>query len=371
MPSTSDYYEVLGVGQEATADEIKKAYRSRARDVHPDTSDHEDAEERFKQLNEAYEVLSDSDKRANYDRFGTAEPQGGFQGGYGYGDPFGGGVGDLFSVIFDTMAGGGGRQQVRPEGRDMSAQVVVTLDEAFTGVSKQVAYTRLTPCTTCSGSGAAEGGTVTSCPVCHGTGQVSSARRTILGTFQSMAPCERCGATGQVIDPPCPTCDSQGRIHARESVSIDVPAGVYDGQAITVPGKGEAGLRGARGGDLVVTIRVRQHDFLHREGDDLHARTGVPAYRATLGGEIEVPVFDGKVAVKVHAGAQNGDTMTVRGQGMPRQRGGRGDLIVHVNLVVPTRLTKAQRKLLEELAESMGDARTPSKLDRVRDWLGL
>ena len=170
MPATRDYYEVLGVAKEASADEIKKAFRSRAREVHPDTSDHDNAEELFKELNEAYEVLSDPDKRANYDRFGTAAPQGGFPGGgYGYGDPFGGGgVGDLFSVIFDGVMGGNARSQARPEGRDMSAQVVVTLEEAASGVSKQVAYGRTAPCEMCSGTGAAEGGTVETCPDCHG-----------------------------------------------------------------------------------------------------------------------------------------------------------------------------------------------------------
>jgi molecular chaperone DnaJ len=253
----------------------------------------------------------------------------------------------------------------------MSAQVVVTLDEAFTGATKQVAYSRVAPCVTCDGSGAAEGGSATTCGVCHGTGQVSSARRTFLGTFQSVAPCETCEATGTVIDPPCPTCGGQGRVQVRESVDIEIPAGVYDGQTITVDDKGEAGLRGARTGDLIVTIRVRAHDYLHREGDDLHAQAGVQAYRAALGGEIEVPVMGEKVTVKVPSGAQNGDTVTVRGQGMPRQRGGRGDLVVHVDVVVPKHLSKAQRKLLEEFAESMGDAQAAPKLSRVRDWLGL
>lgn len=369
MPSTRDYYEVLGVGRDAGADEIKKAFRSRARDVHPDTSEHEDAEERFKELNEAYEVLSDAEKRANYDRFGTAEPQG-FGGGYGYGDPFGGSVGDLFSVIFDGF--GGGRQQVRTEGRDMAAQVVVTLDEAAAGVSKQVDYNRVAPCATCAGSGAAEGGTSKTCPACNGSGQVTSARRTFLGTFQSVAPCGTCEATGTVIDPPCPTCGGQGRVQVRETVTVEVPAGVHDGQRILVEGKGEAGLRGSRSGDLIVTVRVRPHDFLHREDDDLHARASVPMTTATLGGEIEVPVFGETVTVKVPAASQNGDTLITRGSGMPRQRGGRGDLVVHVNVVVPRKLSKEQRKLLEQFADSMGDAHAQhSPLDRVRDWFGL
>jgi molecular chaperone DnaJ len=370
MPSTRDYYEVLGVDRDAGADEIKKAYRSRARDVHPDTSDHEDAEDRFKELNEAYEVLSDAGKRSNYDQFGTADPQQGFPGGYGYGDPFSGGVGDLFSVIFDTM-GGGARQQVRTEGRDMSAQVVITLDEAFSGTEKSVTYNRVAPCQTCGATGAAEGGTVVTCRVCQGTGQVTSARRTFLGTFQSAAPCDNCGATGSVVDPPCPTCGGQGRVQVRESVTVEVPAGIRDGQAITVTGKGEAGLRGDRVGDLIVTVRIRPHDFLHREGDDLHARAGVPMTVAALGGEVQVPVFGRSVTVKVPAASQNGDTLTVRGAGMPRYRGGSGDLAVHVNVTVPRKLTKEQRKLLEQLAGTMGDVTEHSKLDRVRDWLGL
>ena len=370
MPSTRDYYEVLGVERGASADEIKKAYRSRARDVHPDTSDHEDAEERFKELNKAYEVLSDTGKRSNYDQFGTAEPQQGFGGGYGYGDPFGGGVGDLFSVIFEGM-GGGGRQQVRTEGRDMSAQVVISLDEAFSGVTEQVTYNRLAPCATCSASGAAEGGTVKTCPVCQGTGQVSSARRTFLGTFQSVAACETCGATGTVVDPPCPSCGGQGRVQVRETVEVEVPAGIRDGQSIGVTSKGEAGLRGDRTGDLIVTVRIRPHEFLHREGDDLHARAGVPMTVAALGGEVRVPVFGRSVTVKVPAAAQNGDILTARGEGMPRHRAGNGDLVVHVNITVPRKLTKEQRKLLEQLAGTMGEVTEHSKLDRVRDWLGL
>ena len=371
MPATRDYYEVLGVERDASADEIKKAFRGRARDVHPDTSDHADAEELFKELNEAYEVLSDPEKRANYDRFGTATPQSGFPGGYGYGDPFAGGVGDLFSVIFDGVMGGAGRQQVRPEGRDMAAQVVVTLEEAASGVSKDVTYARVAPCERCGGSGAEVGGSASTCPDCQGSGQVVTSRRTILGSFQSVAPCARCGATGTVVEPPCPACGGQGRVQARETVTIDVAAGVRDGQTMTVEDKGEAGMRGAAAGSLIVTVRVRPHEYLHREGDDLHARAGVPMVVAALGGEIEVPGLTGPVQVKVPAGAQNNDTVVARGAGMPRQRGGDGDLVVHVNVVVPKKLGKAERKLLEELADSMGERRSQSRLDRVRDWLGM
>lgn len=370
MPATRDYYEVLGVPRDASADDIKKAFRSRARDVHPDTSDHENAEELFKELNEAYEVLSDPDKRSSYDRFGTATPGGFPQGGYGYGDPFGGGMGDLFSVIFDGVMNQG-RGGVRTEGRDMSAQVAITLEEAATGATKQVRYTRDATCSTCGGSGAAEGGSAKTCPVCNGSGQVVAARRTLLGTFQSVHPCERCGATGTVVEPPCPTCGGDGRVATQEEVSFEVSAGIADGQRVRVPGKGEAGLRGAAGGDLIVTVRVKPHEFLHREGDDLHARANVPMTVAALGGEIEVPGLFGPVPVKIGASAANGDTVVARGAGMPNSRGGQGDLVVHVNIVVPRKLTKEQRKMVQDLADSLGEKAFHSPLDRVRDWLGM
>lgn len=370
MPATRDYYEVLGVPRDASADDIKKAFRSRARDVHPDTSDHENAEELFKELNEAYEVLSDPDKRSSYDRFGTATPGGFPQGGYGYGDPFGGGMGDLFSVIFDGVMNQG-RGGVRTEGRDMSAQVAITLEEAATGATKQVRYTRDATCSTCGGSGAAEGGTAKTCPVCNGSGQVVAARRTLLGTFQSVHPCEHCGATGTVVEPPCPTCGGDGRVATQEEVSFEVPAGIADGQRVRVPGKGEAGLRGAAGGDLIVTVRVKPHEFLHREGDDLHARANVPMTVAALGGEIEVPGLFGPVPVKIGASVANGDTVVARGAGMPNSRGSHGDLVVHVNIVVPRKLTKEQRKMVQELADSLGEKAFHSPLDRVRDWLGM
>lgn len=375
MPSTRDYYEVLGVARDASADEIKKAFRSRARDVHPDTSDHDNAEELFKELNEAYEVLSDPEKRASYDRFGTADPfGGGGGGGYGYGDPFGGGagMGDLFSVIFDGMMGGSGRGAVRHEGRDMAAQVTITLEEAASGASKQVRYTRLGVCDTCGGSGAGEGGSQKTCPLCNGSGQVVSSRRTFLGTFQSVAPCDRCGATGSVVEPACPTCAGQGRVQVQEDVTLEVPAGIQDGQRISVPDRGEAGFRGAASGDLVVQVRIRPHEFLHREGDDLHARADVPMTVAALGGQIEVPGLTGPVTVKIPAHAQNGDTVVTREAGMPRARGGTGDLVVHVNIVVPKKLSKEQRALLEQLAASMGETTSShSPLHRVRDWLGM
>jgi molecular chaperone DnaJ len=375
MPVTRDYYEVLGVPRDADAADIKKAFRAKAREVHPDTSDHDDAEELFKELNEAYEVLSDPGKRANYDRFGSAgQPGSDFGGqpdfGYGYGSPFGGGVGDLFSAFFGG-ATGASAGAARTQGRDMTAQVVITLEEAASGVSKEVRYTRAAPCATCEGTGAAEGGEVQTCAQCNGTGQVVYQRNTFFGRFETVHPCDKCGGTGSVVDKPCPTCAGQGRTTSAERVTVEIPAGIHDGQRVRVAEKGEAGFRGDQSGDLLVTVRVKAHDFLHREGDDLHARAAVPMTTAALGGEIEVPGLFGPVSVKVPNGTQNGDMLVTKAAGMPNAQGGHGNLIVHANIVVPKKLKKEQRKLLEQLAESMGHSKSASTLDRVRDWLGV
>lgn len=374
MPTATDYYEVLGVSKDAAPDEIKKAFRARARDVHPDTSEHEDAEERFKQLNEAYEVLSDPEKRANYDRFGTADPRAaGYGGSGGFEDLFAGGgvgMGDVFSMFFDGMMGGNART-VQREGRDMAVQVAVTLLEAADGAVKQVRYPRAAPCGTCGGSGAAPGGELRTCSTCQGAGQVVTVRRGLLGSFQSLHPCQTCGATGSIVDPPCPACGGQGRAERGESVDVTIPPGIEDGARLRVPSMGEAGLRGAASGDLIAGVRVLPHEFLHREGDALHARANVPMTIAALGGDLTVPGLRGDVTVHVPAGTQNGATVVAKSEGMPRRGSGTGDLVVHANVVVPKRLSKEQRRLLEELSESLGDHRGSSTLDRIRDWLGM
>ena len=365
-----DYYELLGVSREASADEIKKAFRRKARETHPDVNDGESAEESFKRINEAYEVLSDPQKRAAFDRFGTADPRaaGGYNGGYPGGDFFG--IDDLFSVFFGGAAGGGGR--ATPEGRDIRAQVVVTLEEAAAGVRKEIPVARPVTCDTCSGSGAAEGGSAQTCSVCGGTGQKRTTRRTFIGVMESTAPCERCGASGVVIDKPCPTCAGQGRTNGSDTVAVEVPAGVVDGFTLRVTGRGEAGLRGAVGGDLLVTVRVALHEYLHREGHDLHAMAGINIAQAALGGSILVPGLGGEVEVAFGGGVHTGDTVRVRGGGMPRMGGGAGDFIVHLDVLPPKKLTKRQKELLAELGESFGtgkgDDRTP--LSKLKDWLG-
>lgn len=361
-----DHYQTLGVSRDASADEIKKAFRGRARELHPDTSDHPEAEEAFKGLNEAYEVLSDPEKRAMYDRFGTADPR--RAGGYDGGDDFSAAYGDLFSVFFGGVSGAA--NTLRREGRHMIVQVDVTLREAADGVAKEVSYTRDAPCDSCEGTGAAEGGESKTCGACSGTGQERTTRNSFLGTFQSVGPCRACGSLGTVVEPPCAECGSSGRAPREETVSVDVPPGVEDGQQVVLPDMGEAGFRGSSPGDLVATIRVQPHEFLHRQGPDLHARADVAMTKAALGGDIVVEGLRGPVTVHVAAGSQNGDMLRVKGEGMPSNRG-TGDLIVHVNVVVPKKVTRKQREILEQLAAEGADEHDSSVLHRLRDWLGM
>ena len=365
--ASTDYYDVLGVARDASGEEIKKAFRKKARETHPDVSDGEHAEEEFKRINEAYEVLSDDQKRQNYDQYGTADPR---QGGYGDSGVGFGGFEDIFSVFMGGM-GGMGQQRVRLEGRDMRGQTVITLQEAAKGVDKDVPVTRVGPCSTCNASGAAPGGRVETCPSCNGSGQRRTQRRTILGVMESMSPCEQCSATGKIVDPPCPTCGGEGRTRVSESVHVSIPAGIDDGDTMRVSGKGEAGVRGAQSGDLLLTVRIAPHEFLHREGDDLHAMAAINIAQAALGGSIKVPGLFEDEEVKFSAGVQSGATVRLRSSGMPRMRGGVGDLIVHLRVDVPKKLDKKQRELLRQLGESFGTGKGgPSKLERLKDWLG-
>ncbi len=380
MPSsTQDYYELLGVEKTASADEIKKAFRRKARELHPDVNKAADAEDRFKEVNSAYDVLSDPAKRDQYDRFGSVGPQGGGGGGYGYadiGDLFGGGAGgftmeDLFSTFFG--GGGGGGRGVRLEGRDMAMQIVITLEEAATGAEKEIVIDRLATCEVCHGSGAADGSEVITCPDCHGSGQRVAMRKTFLGTMQTAVPCERCGATGQVVESPCEECQGTGREPDRQHVTVSIPVGIQDGQQIRLRGLGEAGVRNHAAGDLLVTVRVKADDYLHREGNDLHCRATVTIAQAALGVDLSLHGILEENEVEIPAGTQHGDTVRVKGHGMPRWGGaGRGDLIVHVNVEVPRKLTKRQRELLEELAAEFGEATAEHKtpLQKLKDWLG-
>lgn len=374
-----DLYEILGVSKDASDAEIKKAFRRRARELHPDVNKAADAEDQFKELNEAYDVLSDPNKRAQYDRFGTVPGAagGGYGGGSGYvdfDDLFGGGfggMGDIFSSFFGGQGGQGGRP-ARKEGRDMGVGLRITLEEVARGIEKEIVYDRLAPCPDCKGTGLGENGKVVTCPECGGKGRVVSVQRTFLGDMQTATTCKKCNGTGSSIENPCPECEGQGRVPDRQRVTVKVPAGIRDGQQLRVGGFGEAGIQGAQAGDLIVTCRVQPHEFFERDGDDLHGRANVSFIQAILGAEIEIDGImpDEKVQVRIPAGCQNEQVVRVKGFGMPRLKSDvRGNMYVHVNVVIPEKITKKQRELLEKLADEMGEevAAPRSPLQKLRD----
>ena len=367
-----DLYEVLGVEKDATDSEIKKAFRKKARTLHPDVNKEPDAEERFKELNEAYDVLSDPNKRAQYDRFGTV---GGAAGGsyVDLDDLFGGGfgMGDLFSSFFGG-GGGAGRGPQRREGRDMSVGLRITLEEAARGVRKEIVYDRLSPCDECGGTGLGENGKEVTCDECKGQGRVVTVQQTFLGAMQSASTCTKCGGTGKTVENPCPECEGQGRVPDRQRLSVDIPAGVHNGQTMRMRDFGEAGVRGADSGDLVINVQVKEHDLFERDGDDLHCSAVIGMVQAALGATIEVEgiLEDEKVKVEIPEGCQYGQVVRVKGAGMPRMRQeSRGDLYVHVDVRVPERLSKAERELLEKLADEMGEdvSAKRSPLQKLKD----
>jgi len=380
---TRDYYGTLGIERTASAEEIKKAFRRKARELHPDVNKASDAEDRFKEINEAYDVLSDPAKKQQYDTYGSVggrAPGGGAGGGYQYvdlNDLFGGGasggfdMGDLFSTFFGGVQGA--TRGARLEGRDMSMTVTITLEEAASGVEKEIVLDRLAPCDVCGGSGAAEGSSVSTCSGCNGSGQRVTVRRTFLGNMQTVGPCEQCGASGQVVEQPCEECQGSGRVPDRQHVTVSIPSGISDGQQIRLRGMGEAGIRGAAAGDLIVAVRVKEHELIHREGNDLHCKATVTITQAALGAELTICGLQEENQVHIPAGTQHGDTVRLKSRGMPRIGGGgsRGDLIVHVGVEVPKKLSKRQRELLEELGTELGDAKRAEKsgLEKLRDWL--
>ncbi len=378
MPTaTKDLYEILGVSRNATDAEIKKAYRHRARELHPDVNKSPDAEDEFKELNEAYDVLSDASKRAQYDRFGTIPGAAGGGSGYvDFEDIFGGGfggVGDIFSSFFSGF-GATSARPVRKDGRDMGIGLKITLEEAASGTKKELVYDRLAPCPDCDATGLGEGGKAVKCAECNGTGRVVTVQRTILGDMQSAQTCPQCAGTGESIEGACSECGGQGRIPDRQRVSVEIPAGIRDGQQLRVAGFGEAGLQGAPAGDLIVTARVQPHEYFERDGDDLHAQIDISMVQAALGSSVLIDgILEGEeVRVKVPHGTQMGDVVRVKGAGMPKVRSdARGDLYAHIAISIPKKLSKKERELLEKLAGEMGENCTEvrSPLQKLRDAL--
>ena len=372
----TDYYRLLEVSRDASDTEIKKAFYKKARELHPDVNKAPDAEEKFKELNEAYDVLSDPSKRSHYDRFGKVNGVGS-SGGYQYvdfGDLFGSGfgMGDIFSQFFGGAAYG--RANVRQEGRDMGIGLKLTLEEVAAGVKKEIVYDRLAPCETCAGTGLGAGGKTVECSRCNGSGRVVTVQRTFLGDMQTQSICPDCGGTGTTIDIPCPECEGQGRHPDRQHVTIDVPHGIRDGQQLRLSGYGEAGIHGAQAGNLIVTVRIEQHREFKRDGDHLHVQAQISITQAVLGAHIYVDgiLKNESVEVEIPEGCQNEQVIRVRGRGLPRfRKDNRGDLYVHVEVVIPRKVTKRQRELLEELAESLGEdtGNKKSTMRKIKDAL--
>ena len=362
-----DYYEVLGVSKGASDDEIKKAYRKLAKKYHPDMNPGDkEAEAKFKEVNEAYSILSDSEKRARYDQFGHA----GVDPNYGAGGPGGGfggfdmgdiDLGDIFGSFFGGGFGGFGgsassRRNGPQKGESLRASLTISFEEAAFGCEKEINLNRTEECEACHGSGAEPGTTAETCPDCRGTGVVRVQQRTGGFAFSSTAPCSRCRGTGKIIHTPCKACGGSGGVRRQKKVHIKVPAGIDNGQAISVRGQGDMGRNGGPAGDLIVGINVMPHARLRREGSHIYLDQAVSVYQAAMGGEIEIPSLDGKIKCKVEPGTQPGTTLRLRGKGVPVLNGrGRGDQYVTIRVEIPRNLNEAQKEALRKFAETMGE----------------
>ena len=362
MAEKRDYYEVLGLKKGASDDEIKKAFRKMALKYHPDRNPGDkDAEEKFKEVNEAYSILSDPDKKNKYDRFGFAgvDPNAGFGGGGAGG--FGGGFGGFgFEDIFDMFGGGGfgGFNQARRngpmKGRDLQKNISISFEDAAFGTKKTLKVTKYVKCGTCNGEGTAPGTSRKTCPKCGGSGQVTTVQNTPFGRFQSSGPCPDCGGKGTIIEKPCPDCGGSGKVRKTVEIKIDIPAGVDNDSVIPIRGQGEPGENGGPNGDFYVVISVKPHELFRRDHDNLYIDIPICFHQAALGDEITVPTLDGKVSYKIPAGTQPGTTFRLKGKGVRNVRTGRmGDLYVKVQLEVPTKLNGQQKKAIKEMAEKV------------------
>jgi len=365
MAEKKDYYEVLGIQKGASEDEIKKAYKKLARKYHPDMNPgNKEAEEMFKEVNEANEVLSDPEKKARYDQFGFAgvDPNygagaggpgaGGFNGGFDFGD-----LGDLFGSFFGGGFGGTAQRRNGPQrGESIRASISVTFLEAAFGCEKEVTLERTEECSDCHGSGCAAGTTPEVCPTCRGTGTVQVRRQTPMGVFASTSPCTKCGGTGKIIHQPCPTCQGSGRVRKRKNIKINIPAGIDNGQTISLRGQGHAGKNGGGPGDLLVTVMVQPHEIFRREGTSVFCEAPITFTQAVLGAELEIPTIDGKVKYSIPEGTQTGTVFRLKGKGIPVLNGrSRGDQYVTVTLETPRGLTKEQKDALKKFSDTLGE----------------
>ncbi|KUP06036.1 molecular chaperone DnaJ [Bacillus coahuilensis m2-6] len=367
--SKRDFYEVLGVENNASQDEIKKAYRKLSKKYHPDINQEADAADKFKEVKEAYETLSDSQKRSHYDQFGHTDPNQGFGGGGFGGSGFGG-----FEDIFSTFFGGGAARRRDPnaprQGADLQYTMTLDFEEAVFGKKTEIEIPREETCDTCDGSGAKPGTKPKTCSHCNGTGQLNVEQDTPFGRIVNRRVCHHCEGTGKIIPEKCTTCRGKGKVEKRRKLSVTIPAGVDDGQQIRLSGQGEPGVNGGPAGDLYVVFRIRQHEFFEREGDDIYCEMPITFVQTTLGDEIEVPTVHGKVKLKIPAGTQTGTRFRLKGKGVPNVRGyGVGDQHVIVKVVTPTKLTDKQKELLREFADISGnvpDEQHESFFDKVK-----
>ena len=364
MAEKRDYYEVLGIQKGASEDEIKKAYKKLARKYHPDMNPGDkEAEEKFKEVNEANEVLSDPEKKARYDQFGFAgvDPNygagaggaGGFGGGFDFGD-----LGDIFGSFFGGGFGGGQRRNPNApqRGESIRASVSVSVTDAAFGCEKSVTLERSEMCGTCKGNGCAPGTTPEVCPDCRGTGTVQVRRQTPMGVFASNGPCRKCGGTGRLIHQPCPECRGGGTVRKRKTIQVTIPAGIDHGQTISLRGQGNAGKNGGPAGDLLITVMVQPHDLFRRDGVDVFCEAPITFTQAVLGAELEIPTIDGKVKYSIPEGTQTGTVFRLKGKGIPVLNGrGRGDQYVTVTIETPRNLNKEQKEALRKFSETVGE----------------
>ncbi len=373
---STDYYSLLGVERDASPEEIKKAYRQLARKYHPDVSHEPNAEDKFKEVNAAYEVLSDAEKRAMYDRYGAEGPPG--FGGFDFGDmrdPF-----DIFAEVFGNLGGFGGfgrSGRAGPRrGNDLRTSLEITFEEAAFGAEKDIEVRRQELCSVCDGSGAEPGTSPETCPECRGTGQTRQVQHTLLGSFVNITTCPRCQGKGTVVKSPCEECHGSGRVYANRHIEVNVPAGVDDGITIRVSGQGEPGELGGPKGNLYITLSVKPHEYFKRRGTDIILEMQINVAQAALGDTVTVPTLDGDREISVPAGTQSGAIFRLRGLGVPQLRGGgRGDQLVVIQVAIPKRLTDEQKELFYNLGLTLGTEVVvedkQSFVDRVRDALGL